>query len=50
MSNDHRPLGVYDVVRAFVGIDTGRRCRRCADPIGRGDALGFSEAVCRVCR
>lgn len=42
---------------AFVALllstsaaDAGVGCRRCGDPIARGDEFGLSERVCRRCR
>lgn len=43
-------MTVWNVVRALVGLETGRSCRRCRDPIPRSDLFGASEGVCVSCR
>ena len=37
-------------LRAMYGMETGRACRSCGEPIARRDAFGTSEGVCRRCR
>jgi hypothetical protein len=41
---------IYNVFRALVKLESGRSCRRCAQPIAVGDQFGMSEAVCPACR
>jgi hypothetical protein len=41
---------IYDTIRALVGLESGRSCRRCNESIPRTDAFGLSESVCRPCR
>jgi hypothetical protein len=41
---------IYNVFRALVGIESGRFCRSCAEPVHRHDHFGMSEGVCRACR
>jgi hypothetical protein len=38
------------LIRALAGVETGRECRWCEEPIGRDDRFGMSEGVCRPCR
>jgi formylmethanofuran dehydrogenase subunit E len=37
-------------LRALYGMETGRSCRSCGEPIAHRDAFGTSEGVCRRCR
>jgi hypothetical protein len=41
---------VYKLIRTLVGLESGRDCRACADPIEPKDLFGMSEGVCAVCR
>ena len=41
---------MYMVLRALVGLEAGRSCRRCGEPILAQDAFGLSEGVCGPCR
>jgi hypothetical protein len=41
---------VYQVLRALVGLEAGRACRRCNEPILAHDPFGLSEGVCGPCR
>jgi hypothetical protein len=41
---------VLKVIRALWGMESGRVCRRCKEPVGAGDAFGISEGVCGPCR
>jgi hypothetical protein len=41
---------IYSTLRALVGLESGRSCRRCSVSIPRDDAFGLSESVCRACR
>jgi hypothetical protein len=43
-------MTVWKVVRGLVGLESGRSCRRCHEPILAGDPYGLSEGVCRPCR
>ena len=40
---------VYAVLRALVGLEAGRACRRCNEPILAADAVGLSEGVSWPC-
>ena len=37
-------------LRALYGMETGRSCRSCCEPISHRDVFGTSEGVCRRCR
>lgn len=41
---------VYKLIRVLAAGDSGRDCRRCAQPIVADDPFGASEGVCRPCR
>lgn len=41
---------IYRMIRAMAGIETGRNCRTCGEPIERRDRFGMSEGVCSACR
>jgi hypothetical protein len=41
---------VWNVLRAFSGLESGRACRRCSESISAQDAFGISEGVCSPCR
>jgi len=41
---------VRDLVLALWGLQSGRPCRSCDQPISPRDPFGFSEGVCRACR
>ncbi|MEA2638006.1 MAG: hypothetical protein QOE18_1063 [Chloroflexota bacterium] len=41
---------VWLTLRALYGLETGRPCRSCDEPISTGDAFGRSEGVCHMCR
>ena len=41
---------LYSLFRAIAGLEAGRSCRRCADPIHPKDDFGMSESVCGPCR
>jgi formylmethanofuran dehydrogenase subunit E len=41
---------MYKVIRAMFGLEAGRSCRRCGEPITTHDAFGMSEGVCAPCR
>jgi hypothetical protein len=41
---------LYRLFSAFVGRESGRVCRNCADVIVPGDVFGISEGVCQNCR
>ncbi len=36
--------------RAMAGVESGRWCRSCREPIGTDDPFGRSEGVCAPCR
>ena len=40
----------YRVLRALMGLERGRSCRRCNEAILADDSFGLSEGVCRACR
>ena len=40
----------WNLLRALVGLEAGRSCRRCGESILRTDPFGMSEGVCRPCR
>lgn len=40
----------WNLVRALVGQENGRDCRRCGESIARQDDFGMSEGVCPPCR
>lgn len=40
----------YRVLRALMGFERGRHCRRCDEAILGDDRFGLSEGVCRACR
>jgi len=44
------PSMLYRLFSAFVGRESGRTCRSCADVIVPRDEFGVSEGVCRNCR
>ena len=39
-----------DLIRGLAGMNTGRGCRRCGEPISPLDRFGSSESVCWPCR
>jgi formylmethanofuran dehydrogenase subunit E len=41
---------VWFTLRALYGLETGRSCRACGEPISSHDAFGSSEGVCKHCR
>jgi hypothetical protein len=41
---------VFKLFRALAGMEDGRCCRSCGEPILRDDPFGQSEGVCRPCR
>ncbi|MDP9069466.1 MAG: hypothetical protein M3N53_14150 [Actinomycetota bacterium] len=43
-------LTVWNVMRSMAGIETGRDCRRCQEPLSRRDGFAMSEGVCSPCR
>ena len=43
-------ITVWTVLRGFAGLERGRWCRGCQEPISRDDEFGASEGVCRACR
>jgi hypothetical protein len=43
-------MTVWNVLRALVGLESGRTCRSCDDAISRVDPFGRSEGVCGPCR
>lgn len=43
-------LDMWNLVRSMAGIETGRNCRRCNEPLERRDGFAMSEAVCAPCR
>jgi len=43
-------MTVWNVLRALVGLETGRSCRSCHDAIPGTDLYGRSEGVCEPCR
>jgi hypothetical protein len=40
----------WKLLRALVGLEAGRSCRRCGESILDSDPFGRSEGVCRPCR
>ena len=40
----------FKVLRALAGLEAGRSCRSCGEPILGADPFGRSEGVCRPCR
>lgn len=40
----------WKVLRAMSGLESGRSCRRCDEPIPSQDEFGMSEGVCGPCR
>jgi hypothetical protein len=38
------------LLRAFAGLEAGRSCRSCHEPIHPSDEFGMSESVCQPCR
>ena len=42
--------GVWTFLRAMYGLDAGRTCRVCSEPVRPTDAFGMSEGVCEFCR
>jgi hypothetical protein len=43
-------MTVWRFMRGLAGLETGRWCRRCGEPIERSDPFGLSEGVCVPCR
>ena len=43
-------MTIYRLIRSLAGLESGRNCRVCGDPIERADAFGLSESICRVDR
>ena len=43
-------MTVWTFFRSLTGIESGRWCRRCSEPIARRDQFGHSEGVCEACR
>jgi hypothetical protein len=43
-------MTVWSVLRALTGVEHGRCCRNCGEPILRKDLFGMSEGVCSACR
>lgn len=43
-------ITVWNLMRALSGLEAGRACRGCGQPIAPGDHHGMSEAVCAPCR
>lgn len=43
-------LDMWNLVRSMTGIETGRNCRRCDEPLERRDGFAMSEAICAPCR
>ena len=43
-------MTMFRVLRALVGLDSGRDCRTCSEPVARTDHFGLSEGVCASCR
>jgi uncharacterized OB-fold protein len=41
---------LYRLFNAFIGRESGSRCRSCGDVVVPGDEFGVSEGVCRNCR
>jgi hypothetical protein len=41
---------IYTLFRALAGLEAGRWCRTCHEPIAPRDGFGLSEGVCRACR
>ena len=40
----------FKLLKALVGLEAGRSCRRCGESILGTDPFGLSEGVCRSCR
>jgi len=43
-------MSVWRFFRSMAGIESGRWCRSCSEPIERRDRFGLSEGVCHACR
>ena len=43
-------MTVWRFFRSLAGMEFGRWCRSCGEPIARGDRFGHSEGVCSPCR
>ena len=43
-------MSVWRFFRSMAGIESGRWCRSCTEPIARRDQVGQSEGVCHACR
>ena len=41
---------VWKLLRGLAGLESGRSCRCCSEPILAADPFGMSEGVCRTCR
>ncbi len=41
---------IYKLFRAVAGLESGRNCSKCLEPIHPRDAFGLSESVCHPCR
>ena len=43
-------MAIWNLLRDFAGIESGRSCRACTRTIVSVDRFGQSEGVCRACR
>jgi hypothetical protein len=43
-------LTFWNFFRSLAGVESGRWCRRCDEPIHRHDHFGRSEGICGPCR
>ncbi len=41
---------MYQLLRALVGLESGRTCRSCGEVVPSFDHFGLSEGVCSACR
>jgi hypothetical protein len=41
---------MWMLFRGLAGLESGRWCRGCREPIQRADGFGLSESLCRPCR
>jgi hypothetical protein len=43
-------LTFWSFFRSLAGLESGRWCRRCSEPIRRHDTFGRGEGICTACR
>jgi len=46
----NKMMTFWSFFRSMAGVESGRWCRRCSEPINRHDHFGRSEGICQPCR